>query len=160
MDLFSKAQSVASAARAEEEKSKENSRKQHEVYQRYLDEMKAKVLSEIKQLDGKETKYGKFNLEIVNDQFNAIAYLTCDTKLVAWFKAKVEYHNDTDYGDMVYKKVSARFYPPYPKRDHDGSWDIQELKYYFNGGQQISAYSLKDMDKFFNEMVGLISQWM
>jgi hypothetical protein len=131
-----------------------------------LDGMKSVLLEELSKINGQDSKYGKFKLNLKTDLIhNIIATLEVENKKVAWFKAKIckntfGYLNDwsNSYTDPT---IWARFYPPIFKYgDYDGSWDFPEIKSYSNGGQTISCNNIKNISKFFEEMSQQLSAWM
>ena len=134
--------------------------------QRDLESTKAAVIAELKKLDGEQTKFGAISLDFTNTARDVFAYLNVGPKKVAWFKARIvsgTFDGSDDCRNIPYTEpqVWARFYPPDPSRDYDGSWDIEETARGYNGGRTITysdRYEGK-LKRFFEEMATQLSTW-
>jgi hypothetical protein len=165
-DLVSRAREIADTQRETREKVAADQARLEAQLQADLVSMKAAVIAELKKLEGEQTKWGPFSLDLSNLARDVFAYLQVGQRKVAWFKARIvsgTFDGSDDCRNIPYTEpqVWARFYPPDPSRNHDGSWDLEEISKNHNGGRTIThsdRYEGK-MKRFFEEMAGQLSVW-
>lgn len=130
--------------------------------------MRAEIVSLLSELDGKPALGGhaRFKVEIRNDLDGAFAFVTVGGAYVAWFKARVVSgtmdHGEGCVDDYSSPTVWARIYGPNTrfKREHDGTWDLYELKLYHNGGSQETCVKQAEVAQFVERCAGHIAAWI
>lgn len=126
--------------------------------------------AELRKLNGQKCRYGTFVLKkdsvVRFGGVRQVYLLMADTRMVAWFKAGVV-RGTTDLSDdcrgvpFTEAQITARFYPPHPNREyHDGTWDLQGTRYYFNGGQQESFTEVDQAPNFFRFVAERLAEWI
>lgn len=173
-NILDRAKNIGEAAQKEKEAQVEAKAAGHRALSKKADDMKDLVVKELKKINNKENKYGKFKLELIENPGwdKVFAYLTVTNKnkgfmdyKVAWFKSGVisgTYDASDDCRDIPYTEacIWTRFYSPYPNREnHDGMWDVQENRWSHNGGWTFYASSTDKMEKFFEEMTSWLATW-
>lgn len=156
--LLDRAKSIAEQEELVTKKKAEEESAILEGYQKQLLAMRALLLKEIQKLDQQPSKYGIFKVT----ESNGIIFLCADYKRIAWFKAKVvsgSYDASDDY-TYTEARVWARLYSPNYHRDHDGNWDLEEQRWYHNGGWTERASSVEEMPKFLEEVAKHLARWI
>lgn len=151
---------------AEQEESAAKKKAEEELailgnYQKQLLAMRSLLLKEVQKLDQQPSKYGTFKVT----ESNGVIFLCSDYKRIAWFKAKVvtgTYDASDDCRGIPYTeaRVWARLYSPNYHRDHDGNWDLEEQRWYHNGGWTERVSSVEEMPKFLEEVAKHLAQWI
>ena len=128
-----------------------------------LDALVVLVREELSKLEGQATQYGPLHIAWT-PQRDVLAFVTVGHCKVAWIKAEVVTHtfrgSDEDPGtDYRTPQVWVRIYPPCLGRDHDGTWDLQERRYYHNGGWTESVCDPKGLPRFFEVFAQRLAAW-
>ncbi len=168
MGIFETAKSMAESASSRRAAERDALVKARVENERIVELMRAEIVSLLSDLDGKPALGGHaaFKVEFRSDLDGAFAFITVDGDYVAWFKARVV-SGTMDYGEGCVDDYSsptawARIYGPNArfKREHDGTWDLQELKLYFNGGSQETCIKQAEVAQFVGRCAGHIAAWI
>lgn len=153
MSLLDRAKEFAATRKREDDAKRTAKELQYEKLRKELDELKERIISGVRPLDGNGFV---FELRSGGEVF---ALLRASGNKVAWFKARIETiemaHPDNTYQEA---RVYARFYPPHPQ-NHDDTWDFEECREFHNGGSNGSC-RIQDTADFFDWMAQKLAPWV
>ncbi len=166
MTFFDKIKTVAEETQGKKEAQRQREGSQREAADLKLAEVVNHIVVLINDLDHRPSSYGQFEVTMMRrDSLNIFATISAKGRKVAWFKAQIVNgtlggSDDCEGVAYLYPLVTCRVYPPgYPSPNHDGSWDFQEQKSYYNGGMGASCSSLEDMPKFESTLATYFASW-
>lgn len=134
---------------------------------RLLHELRQSVDAQLEGLDGQQVPRGVFKLEKRPDAW----LITCTAESstyaakVLWYKAEVvsgTWDASDDCRDIPYTApcLTIRMYPPNVRQDHDGTWDLEQRRYYHNGGWEWPASTSDEVSYMLYELANYLARWL